>query len=281
MLGHFYKTYYKICGVCLVNALKVLQKKKDHLGAKDSARAFERGLMILAFTLKEGCMLRLGLRSLLFLVLSIILTSCGKMNNNSKTPAPMSFKAGKDYEVISTSDIIPKLTPQTQVRVVEFFSYACPACYHFEPILSKWLAAQPSYVKFERVPIVFQLSWRSLARAYYIAQMLGVEKELTPAIFKAIHVEGQDLSNPKAQEEFFIKHGVKQHEFESIAGFSPGIDAQLLRSDTLMQEDKILAAPTLVIANRYKVDPSMIGGDPKRFLQVTDYLIEKVRKGDE
>ena len=50
-----------------------------------------------------------------------------------------------------------------------------------------------------------------------------------------------------------------------------------------MQEDKILAAPTLVIDNRYKVDPSMTGiaGDPTRFLQVTDYLIEKVRKGDE
>ncbi|MCH9636749.1 MAG: thiol:disulfide interchange protein DsbA/DsbL [Gammaproteobacteria bacterium] len=228
-------------------------------------------------------MLTLRLRSLLFLALSIILTSCGKMNNSSKTPPPMSFKAGKDYEVISTSEIIPKLTPKTQVRVVEFFSYACSACYHFEPTLDKWLAKKPEYVKFERVPIVFQPSWRSLARAYYIAKMLGVEKKLTPAIFKAIHVEGQDLSNPKLQEEFFIKHGVKQHEFESIASFSPGIDAQLLRSDTLMQEDKILAAPTLVIDNRYKVDPSMagIGGDPMRFLQVTDYLIEKVRKGDE
>lgn len=226
-------------------------------------------------------MFRMGLRSLLFLALSIILTSCGKMNNNSKTFQPTSFKAGKDYEVISTSEIIPKVTPKAQVRVVEFFSYACPACYHFEATLDKWLANKPNYVKFERVPIVFQPSWRSLARAYYIAQMLGVEKELTPAIFKAIHVEGQDLSNPKLQEEFFIKHGVKQHEFESIASFSPGIDAQLLRSDTLMQEDKILAAPTLVIDNRYKVDPSMIGGDPTRFLQVTDYLIEKVRKGDE
>ena len=226
-------------------------------------------------------MFRLGFRSLLFLALSIILISCGKMNNNSKTSHPRSFVAGKDYEIISRSEIIPKSIPKTQVRVVEFFSYACPDCYHFEPTLDKWLATQPNYVKFERVPIVFQPSWRSLARAYYIAQMLGVEKELTPAIFKAIHVEGQDLSNPKLQEEFFIKHGVKPHEFESMASFSPGIDAQLLRSDTLMQEDKILAAPTLVIDNRYKVDPSMIGGDPTRFLQVTDYLIEKVRKGDE
>ncbi|MFZ0219101.1 MAG: thiol:disulfide interchange protein DsbA/DsbL [Candidatus Aquirickettsiella sp.] len=227
-------------------------------------------------------MLRLGLRSLLFLALSIILTSCGKMNNNSKTPsAPTNFKAGKDYEIISTSEIIPKLLPKTQVRVVEFFSYACAACYHFEPTLDKWLAKKPEYVKFERVPIIFQPSWTNLARAYYIAQMLGVEKKLTPAIFKAIHVEGQDLSNPKLQEEFFIKQGVRQNQFKNINSFTPGISTQLLRSETLMQKDKILAAPTLVIDNRYKVDPSMVGGDPKRFLQVTDYLIEKVRKGDE
>lgn len=226
-------------------------------------------------------MLKLGLRGLLFLALAVILTSCGKMNSNSKATTPMNFKAGKDYELISTSEIIPKLTPKTQVRVTEFFSYACSACYHFEPTLDKWLAKKPSYVIFERVPIVFQANWRSLARAYYIAKMLGVEKELTPAIFKAIHVEGQDLSNPKLQEEFFIKQGVKKHEFENIASFSPGIDAQLLRSDTLMQKDKILAAPTLVIDNRYKVDPSMVGGDPTRFLRVADYLIEKVRKGDE
>ena len=226
-------------------------------------------------------MFRLGLRSLIFLVLLVSLTACGKISHNAKASSPTDFKVGRDYEVISTAEIIPKVTPKAEVQVVEFFNYACPACYHFEPTLDKWLAQKPAYVKFERIPIIFQANWRSLARAYYIAQMLGVEKELTPAIFKAIHVEGQDLSNPKLQEEFFIKQGLKQHEFESIAGFSPGIDAQLLRSDTLMQKDKILAAPTLVIDNRFKVDPNMVGGDPIRFLQVADYLIEKVRKGDE
>lgn len=225
-------------------------------------------------------MLKFGLRGLLFLALSISLTACGKMSNHPKTVAPISFKAGKDYEVISTSDIISKAMPKAEVQVVEFFSYACPACYLFEPALDKWLAQKPAYVKFERVPIVFQPAWRSLAKAYYIAQMLGVEKELTPAIFKAMH-DGIDLSDPKLQEEFFVKHGVERHKFENMANFTPGINEELMRSDTLMQRNKILAAPTLVIDNRYKVDPSMVGGDRVRFLQVTDYLIEKVRKGDE
>lgn len=226
-------------------------------------------------------MFKLLLRSLGLLTLAILLVACGKLSNDTKKQPPIDFQVGKDYQVISTSQIIPKSGPKEVVEVKEFFSYACPACYHFEPTLEKWLAKKPAYVKFERIPIIFQPSWKSLARAYYIAQMLGVERKLTPAIFKAIHIEGQDLSNPKLQEAFFIKQGVKQQEFESMASFSPGIDAQLLRSNSLMQENKILVAPTLVIDNRYRVDPSLVGGDPVRFLQVTDYLIEKVRKGDD
>jgi thiol:disulfide interchange protein DsbA len=226
-------------------------------------------------------MLRLTFRSLGLLALSFMLVACGKANNEVKAAPPTDFQAGKDYQVISRSQIVPTSSPKALVEVKEFFNYACPACYHFDPVLEKWLAKKPAYVKFERVPVIFQPGWRSLARAYYIAKMLGVEKQLTPAIFKAIHVDGQDLSNPKLQEAFFIKQGVTKQEFESMASFSPGIDAQLLRSDTLMREDKILAAPTLVVDNRYKVDPSLVGGDPARFLQVVDYLIEKVRKGEE
>ncbi|MDQ8040164.1 MAG: thiol:disulfide interchange protein DsbA/DsbL [Rickettsiella sp.] len=225
-------------------------------------------------------MIKMTFRGLGLLILSILLVACGKVSNDSQKSLPTDFHAGKDYQVISTSEIIPQSSPKEIVEVKEFFSYGCPACYHFEAILEKWLAQKPAYVKFERIPIIFQPGWRSLARAYYIAKMLGVEKKLTPAIFKAIHVEGQDLSDPKLQETFFIKQGVNSKEFESMASFSPGIDAQLLRSDTLMQEDQILAAPTLVIDNRYKVDPSLVSGDPTRFLKVTDFLIEKVRKGD-
>lgn len=225
-------------------------------------------------------MVKFTVRSLGLLVLCGLLLACGKTSDNSKATGPVDFQAGRDYQVISESEIIPRVGPKEIVQVKEFFNYACPACYHFEPSLEKWLAKKPAYVKFERIPIVFQAGWRSLARAYYIAQMLGVEKQLTPSIFKAIHVDKQDLSDPELQEAFFIKQGVKKQDFESMASFSPGIDAQLLRSDTLMQANKIAAAPSLVVDNRYKVDPRLAGGDPVRFLQIVDYLVEKVRKGD-
>lgn len=226
-------------------------------------------------------MFKLIFRSLGFLTLSLVFVACGKVNTDTKEALAVDFEAGRDYQVISRSQIIPQSGPKEVVEVAEFFNYACPACYHFDSVLEKWLAKKPAYVKFERIPIIFQPSWRSLARAYYIAKMLGVEKQLTPAIFKAIHVENQDLSDPKLQEAFFIKQGVTQRAFESMASFSPGIGAQLLRSDTLMRADQITAAPTLVVDSRYKVDPGLVAGDPTRFLKVVDYLIEKVRKGED
>lgn len=219
------------------------------------------------------------MRVLGWIVVFITLGACGKVHKETPDQPPGQFVAGKDYQIIARSPIVPEFGPKSVVNVKEFFNYACPACYHFEPSLEKWVANKPVYVQFERIPVIFNSSWRSLARAFYIAKMLGVEKKLTPLLFKAIHEEKKDVSGPQQQKDFFVAQGVKASDYDSIASFSPGIDAQLLRSDTLMENDKIDAAPTLVIDNRFKVDPSLVNGDQKRFLQVIDYLIEKVRKG--
>ncbi len=218
-------------------------------------------------------------RICLFLILPL-LVACGKAQDQNAHQAVPSFQAGKDYQIISTSDIIPVAEPKQQVHVVEFFSYACPGCYRLEPQLEAWLAKQSNDVIFERVPVVFRPDWQNLARMYYIAQMLGVEKALTPEIFKAIHAQNKDLTNADAQKQFFKAHGVSEKDFDSMAAFSPGIDAQLVRSDTLMSNYKIVAAPTLVIDQRFKLNPAMTNGEPQRFFQVLDYLIQKVRKGE-
>ena len=225
-------------------------------------------------------MLKFGMRALGLLILALWLVACGKTTVAPKKVTAQSFQEGKEYQVIASSNITPLVGPKKTVEVQEFFSYDCPACYHFEADLKIWCDKKPDYVRFERIPVIFQASWEGVARAYYIASMLGVEQQLTPAIFKAIHVDRENLSDPDEQKDFFVKHGISQQAYESMANFSPGIDAQLLRSNTLMQQYQITSAPTLVVDSRYKVDPSLVSGDPERFLQVVDYLIEKVRKGE-
>jgi thiol-disulfide isomerase/thioredoxin len=59
-------------------------------------------------------------------------------------------------------------TIRPRLEVIEFFSYGCPHCSDFHPLVSKWATALPSDVVFKRVPISFgRPQWASLARLYY------------------------------------------------------------------------------------------------------------------
>jgi thiol:disulfide interchange protein DsbA len=217
----------------------------------------------------EKHMLKTFLRCLWVLLLCPMLAFA-----NEKSVAP--FQAGTDYQVLPVASDMP--ASKNKVSVVEFFSFGCPACFHFEPTLEAWLAKQPADVSFDRVPVVFESGWDVLARGYYTAKNLGEAKKLAPAIFKAQHVQGLDLSDPKILKQFFVAHGVSAKDFDSTYQFSPGIDAQLMRGDNLMRYYHIAQIPTLVINGKYITSPAMAGSIP-RLLQVADYLIAQERAG--
>ncbi len=187
------------------------------------------------------------------------------------------FVAGKDYKVIQSATAPASPLPKDKIQVIEFFSYGCPACNHFEPTLEKWLVNKPKDVAFERVPVVFHQTWDILARAYYVAKDLGVEGKITPAIFKAIHQQGMDLSTADALAKFFAQYGVKEQDFNSALQFSPGIDAQMMRGDNLMGVYQVFEIPTLVINGQYRTNLAMAGGS-ERMVRLADYLIAKARQ---
>lgn len=211
---------------------------------------------------------------LLLVIPTLALALASKQATAPKEPtaAKTNYIPGKDYEIISESFAPP--IPGASIKVTEFFSYGCPACNLFEPALEKWLNKKPVNVSFDRVPVVFEPGWDTLAKAYFVANTLGVEKQLTPAIFAAIHQRGVNLADLITLENFFISHGVTKADFESAFNFSPGIDAQLLRSDNLMRTYKVVAIPTVVVNGRYKVNPNLAGSN-ERMLEIINYLITK------
>ena len=73
------------------------------------------------------------------------------------------------------------------IEVIEFFSYGCPHCGEFEPILQNWLKTKPADVQFRRIPVMFQERWIPLAKMYYTLEALGEESRLSPEMFVAIH----------------------------------------------------------------------------------------------
>lgn len=184
--------------------------------------------------------------------------------------------AGKNYQVVPVVAGMP-MPPKGKIEVVEFFSYGCPACNHFEPDLEAWLAKKPNDVVFERIPVTFESGWDILARAYYTAKALGVAEKLSPAIFTAIQSQGMDLTNPDILAQFFVSHGVSKKDFDSTYNFSPGIDAQVMRGDNLMRAYGIYQVPTVVVDGKFVTNPVIAGGDSKGMLQVIDYLIAQER----
>lgn len=173
-------------------------------------------------------------------------------------------------------------TPQ-QVKVVEFFSYACHWCANLEPLLSSWRTHLPAGVTFERVPVEFHPGWTQLAKTYYAAVALGQEPHLSPKIFEALHKSfEQNTGAPSWNEalitEVFVKNGVAEDRFKNALQFSPGIDAQLVKARQLMMNYEISAVPCLLINGRYLVEGGTFKGDFKRMLAVADALIAQERQ---
>ena len=73
--------------------------------------------------------------------------------------------AGKDYTPISPAQ--PTDDP-AKIEVLEFFSYGCPHCSDFHPLISSWAAKLPGDVVLKRVPITFgRAAWANIAKLYY------------------------------------------------------------------------------------------------------------------
>jgi thiol:disulfide interchange protein DsbA len=187
------------------------------------------------------------------------------------------FQAGQDYQVTPAVAATSEVSAG-KIQMIEFFSYGCPACYHFEPALEAWLKKKPKDVVFERVPVTFEPGWDKLARVYYTAKNLGVAEKLAPAIFASIQKQRLDFTNEAVLTQFFVAHGVSKQDFASMYHFSPGIDAQMMRGDNLMKTYQIFQVPTVLINGKYKTNPAMAGGRNERFLQIIDYLIAKERQ---
>lgn len=188
------------------------------------------------------------------------------------------FQAGRDYLVLPMNTSTQNFDPKDKVSVVEFFSFGCPACYHLNPTLNKWIEAKPAKVEFQRIPAVFESSWHLLARAYYVGKILGVHGEFTEPLFDAIHKQHLDLSTPPRMAAFFQKHfNIKTQDFMNTYD-SPVIQAQLKKNQTVMNDFMIFQIPGVVVDGKYKIDPSLTGNNPQRFIEVLNYLIQKEKK---
>jgi thiol:disulfide interchange protein DsbA len=178
--------------------------------------------------------------------------------------------AGKDYTPISPAQ--PTDDP-AKIEVLEFFSYGCPHCSDFHPVISAWAAKLPGDVVFKRVPVSFgRAAWANAARLYYTLEATGELARLDGEVFKAIHNDRINLFEEKAIFEWIAKKGVDQKKF-SEAFNSFGVMSKVKRGDQLAQAYKIQGVPSVAVDGKYLVG----GKDFSDVLAITDKLVAKVR----
>jgi thiol:disulfide interchange protein DsbA len=178
--------------------------------------------------------------------------------------------AGKDYTPISPAQ--PTDDP-AKIEVLEFFSYGCPHCSDFHPVVSAWAARQPGDVVFKRVPITFgRAAWANLAKLYYSLEATGDLARLDGEVFKAVHNDRVNLFEEKAIVDWVARKGVDQKKFTDAFN-SFGVMSKVKRGDQLAQAYKIQGVPAMAVDGKYLV------GDMgfKEKLAVADKLIAKAR----
>jgi protein dithiol oxidoreductase (disulfide-forming) len=182
------------------------------------------------------------------------------------------FVNGKHYQLIEPPQ---PTTTGAAIEVLEAFSYACPHCNDFEPVVNDWLTKQPADVLFRRLPVVFKDSWAALAKAYYAAELLNITSKINGPLFNALHVEKRKLEDEAALTDFFAEQGVKKDDF-SKAFNSFSVDSKVRQAVQSAGKYHITGVPTLVVNGKYQTSASL-AGDYATMLKVVDFLIANER----
>ena len=100
-----------------------------------------------------------------------------------------------------------------KIEVAEYFSYGCPHCFEFEPLISAWHRNLPEDVEFIRTPAIWNEDYQVYAQTYYTIQALKVVDVVHTPIFNAIHNLRARLNSPQQMAGFLKDFGVAPEAF--------------------------------------------------------------------
>ncbi len=195
---------------------------------------------------------------------ALVLSPVGSAHAQGKAPV-----AGTDYLVLDKP--VPVEAPAGKVEVIEFFWYACPHCFAFEPALSAWLKKLPKNVAFRRVPVVFQDSFIPPQKLYYTLEAMGQLDALHEKVFNAIHVERQKLDKDNLVIDWAAKQGLDKAKFvETYNSFS--VATKVRKAAQLQQAYNVAGVPAMGVAGRFYTDGTQ-AQSMERGLTIVDYLV--------
>ena len=177
------------------------------------------------------------------------------------------YQLGKDFGFLSRP--LP-VKEDGVVDVIEVFWYGCGHCFNLAPVVSRWSKQKDSTVNFQKMPVTWGSVHQLHARLFYTIEALGIGEVGHTAVFKAIHKEGNFLSNEKAIINFLEKLGVEKNDaIKYMNSFS--VKQKVKRAIEISKQFKVTATPMFFVDGQYRVEAK---GGSMKMLKVVDYVIE-------
>ena len=164
-----------------------------------------------------------------------------------------------------------------KIEVLEVFMYSCPHCFHLEPTLEKWRETQPANVAFPRMPAAFSTKPDLQAQAFYAAELLGAQEKFTLAMFDAIHVKKQKISDENVVVTIAEGAGIDGAEFRKALN-SFDVNMKVNRARNVTKNYGIDGVPAVVVNGKYRTSPSQTGSR-EGLVKVIDQLIARETGG--
>jgi thiol:disulfide interchange protein DsbA len=125
------------------------------------------------------------------------------------------------------------------------------------------------------MPVVFSRSHELMARAYYVADLLGVKEKVHQAIYDALHLQRVRFRDAEQVADLFADYGVdRDRVLKEMSGFSVGMKLKMGASRAKGYE--VQGVPSMIVNGKYIVSASEAGSNAN-MLKVVEHLIEKER----
>ncbi len=162
------------------------------------------------------------------------------------------WQEGKHYEVISEQ-------ASTKPVMTEYFSFWCPACMKFEPLVDKFKAALPEDTKFVKVHVNFMgFASRDIqdlaTKAMVVGRAMKDEEKYNAAIFNYVQTQRGTITELNDLRNLFIVNGADAEKFDKLAD-SFSINSLVKKNNKSIEDFRqhLTGVPSFIINEKFKV----------------------------
>lgn len=218
------------------------------------------------------------------LMLAAVLACVGVLPARAAAPK---WVENTNYVVLDPAQ--PTTVPAGKIEVMEVFSYGCPFCNGFQPVIHQLESSLPRNAQMVFLPAAFhpEEDWPMFQRAYFAAEALGIASRTHQAMYDAVWKTGQLAIEdpvthmpkhplPSLQDAArYYSHltGVSTQKFLAAAK-SFGVMMKIREANAQIEAMRVPGTPCIIVDGKYRIEMDSLRS-PGDVIGLVKYLVAK------